>query len=443
MGIKDLFKVNEYKDSIAELQNENARMRSVMSPEMQQADNLQTHINELQNRLASLQYAIRQAAEANQKYQQANAQIAEEINRKSSQIVDLDSQIEMQDFGLYVPRFDFANSTLFKDRLAECRKQQKMMVKEFEDQANRSNWTVNNSKSQGRKMVKQIAKLLMRAYNGECDEIVRKVRTANIEKSIERVYKSAESINRQATVIQLEIPHTYQRLKEDEVRLAYEFQLQKEKEKEEIREAREKEREERKLAKEIADKRKKLEKEKKQYLSAYEDIERRIASASEEDKPGLVSKAAELKGKLADVDVAVRDVDYREANQKAGYVYVISNIGSFGEGVFKIGMTRRLDPMDRVKELGDASVPFNFDVHAMIFSDDAPKLEAALHREFEDRKVNIVNQRREFFRVTLEEIEAVVKANYERTVEFVKFPDADQYRTSEKLRAQGTFKYQQ
>ena len=442
MGIKDLFKVNEYKDSIAELQNENARIRSVMSPEMLQADNLQAHINELQGQLSSLQNAIQQAAEANARYQQANYQIAQEINNKRNQIVDLDSQIEMQEFGLYVPRFDFANSTLFKDRLAECRRQQKFAVKEFENQANRSNWTVNNSKAQGRKMVKQMAKLLMRAYNGECDEIVRKVRTANISKSIERVYKSAESINRQATVIQLEIPHTYQRLKEDEVRLAYEFQLQKEKEKEEIREAREKEREERKLAKEIADKRKKLEKEKKQYLSAYEDIERRIATASEEDKPGLISKAAELKGKLADVDVAVRDVDYREANQKAGYVYVISNIGSFGEGVFKIGMTRRLDPMDRVKELGDASVPFNFDVHAMIFSDDAPKLEAALHREFEDRKVNIVNQRREFFRVTLEEIEAVVKANYERTVEFVKFPDADQYRTSEKLRAQGIFKYQ-
>lgn len=443
MGIKDLFKVNEYKDSITALQNENARIRSVMSPEMQQADNLQAHIHALQSQLASLENAIEQATEANTRYQQANYQIAQEINQKRNQIVDLDSQIEMQEFGLYVPRFDFATSTLFKDRLAECRRQQKLAIKEFEDQANRSNWTVNNSKAQGRKMVKQIAKLLMRAYNGECDEIVRKVRTANVSKSIERVYKSAESINRQATVVQLEIPFTYQRLKEDEVRLAYEFQLQKEKEKEEIREAREKEREERKLAKEIADKRKKLEKEKKQYLSAYEDIERRIASASEEDKPELISKAAELKGKLADVDVAVRDVDYREANQKAGYVYVISNIGSFGEGVFKIGMTRRLDPMDRVKELGDASVPFNFDVHAMIFSDDAPKLEAALHREFEDRKVNIVNQRREFFRVTLEEIEAVVKANYERTVEFVKFPDADQYRTSEKLRAQGVFKYQQ
>lgn len=90
-------------------------------------------------------------------------------------------------------------------------------------------------------------------------------------------------------------------------------------------------------------------------------------------------------------------------------IYIISNIGSFGEGIYKIGMTRRLDPQDRVDELGDASVPFKFDVHAMIFSDDAPALEAALHRAFDSRKVNMVNNRKEFFRVTLDEIEDVVK----------------------------------
>ncbi len=119
---------------------------------------------------------------------------------------------------------------------------------------------------------------------------------------------------------------------------------------------------------------------------------------------------------------------------KAGYVYIISNIGSFGKDIYKIGMTRRLDPQDRVDELGDASVPFKFDVHAMIFSDDAPALEAALHREFEDRKVNMINQRREFFHVTLDEIKEVVKRNYDKTVEFVDVPEAEQYRLSEKLR---------
>lgn len=121
---------------------------------------------------------------------------------------------------------------------------------------------------------------------------------------------------------------------------------------------------------------------------------------------------------------------------RAGYVYVISNIGAFGENIYKIGMTRRLDPQDRIDELGDASVPFNFDVHAMIFSDDAPALEAALHRAFEDRKLNMVNQRREFFNVTLDEIKEVIRQNFDKTVEFVDVPNAEQYRVSQKLRAE-------
>ena len=99
-------------------------------------------------------------------------------------------------------------------------------------------------------------------------------------------------------------------------------------------------------------------------------------------------------------------------------------------------MTRRLDPQDRIDELGDASVPFNFDVHAMIFSDDAPALEAALHRAFEDRKLNMVNQRREFFNVTLDEIKEVIRQNFDKTVEFVDVPNAEQYRVSQKLRAE-------
>ncbi|MCD8502161.1 MAG: GIY-YIG nuclease family protein [Bacillaceae bacterium] len=127
-------------------------------------------------------------------------------------------------------------------------------------------------------------------------------------------------------------------------------------------------------------------------------------------------------------------VDYREQNAKAGYVYIISNIGSFGEDVFKIGMTRRLEPLDRVNELGNASVPFNFDVHAMIFSEDAPKLENALHRAFESAQVNKVNPRKEFFNITLEEMAKVVKENHNKTVEFTKLAAAEEYRKSLKLK---------
>ena len=152
----------------------------------------------------------------------------------------------------------------------------------------------------------------------------------------------------------------------------------------------------------------------------------------------LLDKKNELETQLGEIDVAIKDLDYREANQRAGYVYIISNIGAFGENIYKIGMTRRLNPQDRVDELGDASVPFNFDVHAMIFSDDAPTLENALHKAFEDRKLNMVNQRREFFNVTLDEIKEVIKKNFDKTVEFIDIPDAEQYRESLKLKEQYT-----
>ena len=148
----------------------------------------------------------------------------------------------------------------------------------------------------------------------------------------------------------------------------------------------------------------------------------------------MEQKKKELEAQLSTLDDSMQQIDYREANQKAGYVYIISNVGAFGEGVYKIGMTRRLEPMDRIDELGDASVPFDFDVHALIFSDNAPGLEAALHKAFEDRKLNMVNTRREFFRVSLEEIKTVVKKNFDQTVDFVDVPLAEQYRQSELMR---------
>ncbi len=441
MGIQDLFKTNTYKNQVTQLQEENEYLKSLLSPEMQAVNKLNDHLQMMRQNEEQLAASLSKLYESNKDQKKIAENLKADIAEREAKIQSLDSEILMQDFGLYQPRFDFANSTQYKDKLKECRNRQKAEIKAFNSQADSTQWTVNNSKAQGKKLVRQISRLLMRAYNSECDEIVRKVRTSNIQKSITAVYSMADTVNKQATVVGLQIPGHYQKLKEEEVRLAYEFQLAKEQEKEEIREAREQQREAKKLAQEIAAARKKLEKEKKQYLAAYKEVVGRLEDATDEEKAALDEKKAELKGKLDDVDVAIKDVDYREANQKAGYVYIISNIGSFGEGVYKIGMTRRLDPMERVRELGDASVPFNFDVHALIFSDDAPKLEAALHREFASRKINIVNQRREFFRVSLEEIEKVVKENYEKTVEFDVVPDAMQFRTSEELRKKGIYEY--
>lgn len=442
MGITDLLKAREYKERAENLSKAVAQMNEMLTPEMRNAVTLKQEIERLEGEKRKRQAELDGISNEVDLRNRLVGKLDASIEAKKSQIATFDDAILVQDFGLYEPRFDFANSTQFRDELKCCRAQQRDAIKEINQQVGNSTWTVNGSVQKGRKMVRETTKLLMRAYNGECDEIVRKVKATNVSKSIEQVYKTADAINRLGSTLGISVPPPYQQLKEREVRLAYEFALQKEREKEALREAREQEREARKLAQEIAAARKKLEKERKQYLSAYKEIAERLKGASDEERADLEAKADELKAKLDDVDAAVADVDYREANQKAGFVYVISNIGSFGEGVYKIGMTRRLDPMERVRELGDASVPFNFDVHAMIFCDDAPKLEAALHHEFEDRKVNIVNQRREFFKVSLSEIEEVVKRNYDKTVEFSEVPDAEQFRTSEELRKRGIYHFE-
>ena len=204
------------------------------------------------------------------------------------------------------------------------------------------------------------------------------------------------------------------------------------KEKEELKAARAEQREQAKIQKELEEQRRKIEKEQTHYQTAFEKLQMQLELNP--DNPDLLLKKAELESQLSEIDKALNDVDYRQANMRAGYVYIISNIGAFGENVYKIGMTRRLEPQERIDELGDASVPFNFDVHAMIFSDDAPALEAALHRAFENRKLNMVNQRREFFNVTLDEIKEVVKKNFDKTVEFIDVPDAEQYRISMRMK---------
>lgn len=234
--------------------------------------------------------------------------------------------------------------------------------------------------------------------------------------------------------MQISIAPAYLDLKLQEMNLCYEYAMKRQEEKEEQKRIREEQREAQKLQKEIEDARKSSEKEKSHYKNALHRIEVQLQSASGTERIILQEKYNEIEQQLASIEEELKQLDYREANQRAGYVYVISNIGSFGEDVYKIGMTRRLDPMDRIDELGDASVPFVFDVHAMIFSDDAPALESALHRAFDDKKVNMVNTRREFFNVTLEEIEEVIKKNFDKTVEFTKVPNAEQYRESQMLR---------
>jgi hypothetical protein len=145
---------------------------------------------------------------------------------------------------------------------------------------------------------------------------------------------------------------------------------------------------------------------------------------------GDLDGVAQLHERLAQIDTAIQDVDYRAANVRAGYVYVISNLGAFGERMIKVGMTRRLDPLDRVRELSDASVPFNFDVHALFFAEDAMGIEAKMHARLADRRVNMVNLRREFFYATPAEAKQALLELTGNLLEYEEIPEALEYRQS-------------
>ena len=392
------------------------RLRAQMSPEQLEMADLQGALDKARAELD----ALTQQAEQQQR----------RLDELQSQIIETDEAVSLQSFGVYMPRYDFMRADEYRARLLEIRAKQKELIRGKAATTGLTNWTVNNNAAQGRKMVADMQKLLLRAFNAECDDIIEHVRYSNLDASEKRITVSRDAISKLGAIMGVSITPAYYRLKIEELYLAFEYQQKKQQEKEEQKEARARLREEAKLAKEIEEERKKLEKEQRHYQNALRKIEAQLTGASEAEKADIEQKREELVQQLEKIDQAFKDVDYREANQRAGYVYIISNVGAFGENVYKIGMTRRLDPMDRVDELGDASVPFNFDVHAMIFSDDAPKLEAALHKAFADRKLNFINQRREFFRVTLDEIKDVVRANFDKTVEFVDFPPAEQYRQS-------------
>lgn len=423
-----ILKLKDEKNLLTQMNqliSENQRYAQMMTPEMQSAITLQKHVENLHKEEISITKHIN---ELNNK----SATLEQAIELKQKQLISFDDEILVQEFGLYTPQFDFATALGYKEELAKVRAVQKDLIKSKTAVTGTTDWTVNGNKTKGKKMVSDTQKLLLRAFNTECDETIGKVKYTNFDASLNRIYKSAETISKLGTIMNISITQRYLDAKIKELRLAFEYQQKKQEEKEAAKAARAEQREQAKVQKELEDQQRKIEKEQIHYQTAYEKIVAQL-----ESKPGdadLLNKKMELEGKLSDIDRALSDIDYRQANMKAGYVYIISNIGAFGENVYKIGMTRRLDPQERVDELGDASVPFKFDVHAMIFSDDAPALEAALHRAFEDKKINMVNQRREFFNVTLEEIKQVVRENYDKTVEFVDIPDAEQYRISQKMR---------
>ncbi|MEU5288556.1 DUF4041 domain-containing protein [Streptomyces sp. NPDC020755] len=338
-----------------------------------------------------------------------------------AQIVTTDETVLLQQAGIYAYRHQLHDAVAYRSRLDSLKAEIKDLARNNQAVLAATDWTVNGSAREGRKMIRDFSKLMLRAYNAEADYAVRTMRPHRLTSLVDRLYKSRETIARLGATMHIRISDAYHDARVRELQLTADFLQKKDEEKEAQRETRAREREEAAAQRELDREREKLNKELNHYEAALERLR----------SQGNHEAVRDMEAKLAEIQQALQDVDARAANVRTGYVYVVSNIGAFGDSIVKIGMTRRLEPLDRVYELSGAAVPFRFDVHALIFSKDAVGLETRLHQEFADRRVNRVNSRKEFFYVTPTEVRtALERFAGEHLVEFSETPQALEWRAS-------------
>lgn len=351
-----------------------------------------------------------------------------EIRDLQFQLVGTQNHQLLQEVGIYNFQHPLDTSIEYKEFLDELRQDIKQFAKSGKAVTAITSWTVNGSQAEGKKMVNEVSKLMLRAYVAEADNCIRTLKPSTRESMIERLTKTKSVIAKLGRSMQIQISEEFHQLKIKELRATADFLKKKEDEKEEERENRARLREEEKVAKEIATQREKMEKEKAKLLSALVKLqEKNSDSADLKHAAGI----EELERTLAEIDSGLSGLTEREANVRSGHVYVISNWGAFGKDVIKIGMTRRLDPEDRVKELSDASVPFKYEIHALFYSKDAQGLEASLHKKFDTRRVNLVNARKEFFLVSPAEVRDALIELDGHVLEFNENPDNEEFMQSE------------
>ncbi|GAA3723858.1 hypothetical protein GCM10022225_00910 [Plantactinospora mayteni] len=309
----------------------------------------------------------------------------------------------------------------YKERLNRLQQSIKTMARGDQAVLAVTNWTVNGSSREGAAMVRDFSRLMLRAYNAEADNCVRNVKPHRVAAMVDRLAKVRATIARLGKTMDIQIAGSYHEARVMEIRLTADYLGKVEEEKERVRAERERQREEERARRDFEREKARLAKEQAHYQSALAKLQ----------ASGSTAGVEELQQKLEELADAIAGVDARDANVRAGYVYVISNLGAFGPDMVKIGMTRRLEPQDRIRELGDASVPFRFDTHALIFSEDAVGLESRLHAALAEHRVNQVNTQREFFYATPAEVRAVLeRIAGQHLLEYREMPEALEWRAS-------------
>jgi hypothetical protein len=346
-----------------------------------------------------------------------NAALRAELDaaKSANEFVVLDDERVLQEVGIYRYHHPLENAAAYRDRLDELDTRIADLVKSNGAIEMSKSFTYDNSLAKGQRMVNDLGKLMLRAYNAEVDNSLRSLRAGNIVTAMRRIEASRAAIMRLGGMMQMHISEAFHALRIEEVELTADYLMKKQEEREAAIEERARLREERKVAAELEEERAKLTKERNHILNALQAVQ------------STGSSDTELEQKLTQIDEAIAQNDFRAANIRAGYIYVISNRGAFGPSVVKIGLTRRLEPLDRVNELGGASVPFRFDVHALFFSEDAVSLETQLHQHFAPRRLNHANARKEFFFASPSEVREALVAKLGNLLEFTENAESTEY----------------
>lgn len=408
------FKLKKSLQEIIELRKDNIRFSSIKDLDIEK--------NKLNKEIESIHLSI-------SKLRDEYAVKKSYYDTLITKISLYEDQLDAVDYGLYEPIFSFDTSEKYKSELVFTRQHQKELINNHKAAICTTNWTVNNSAKEGKRQTDLYHKLMLRAFNGECDSIISTVKWNNANKSIEKLEKAFESINKIANKQHSYITDEYKNIKINELKLKFEYEEKLNEEKEEQRRIKEEIKEEERAVREFEKAIKEAETEEIRYQKALEDAKSKLSNAHGAELDKLTKKMQQLEFELEEARKNKERALSMAQQTKCGHIYVISNIGSFGENIYKIGMTRRLEPLDRVRELSGASVPFEFDVHGVIFSENAPEFENLLHKEFSNKRVNMVNSRKEFFNVKIHEIEEVVK-KYNAEIELTKIAEARQYRES-------------
>ena len=341
-----------------------------------------------------------------------------------------------ESLGIFTRPEELYPSEYYMEELKKNKDNQKEL-KKFGLATEAKSITVDGSSEKGKKLQENNVKQILRSFDNEADVLIKTLTIKNYNSKLKALKKSFEQLNKVNVTNSVKILQTYYKLKEQEFDFAHKGLIMKEEERELLREERELEKEEKKALQEIEKKKSIVDKDITHYNNMVDELQKQIGLLKDSNaKLELEKEIKKLENMKAEKEKEKESLDFREKNAKAGYVYVISNIGSFGNDIIKIGVTRRLEPLDRIRELSSASVPFRFDVHAMVFSNDAFKLESSLHKKFSEKRVNLVNNRKEFFNITIDEVKDALEEHKNLTINFNEKAEALEYRDSLKLRKQ-------